>query len=137
MYKLNEIKCIDLIRSSLTIWFFYQINKTKCINLHQRSSLQIKKCHKKWEKSKRGGGISAKIQKVQNSKFGLFRFFPNLNVDFKCFSWTKSNLVLYWFLGNFKCFKLIFFVRGGFPKFNIFPIRSEGGGSLNFQFFPN
>ena len=43
-------------------------------------------------KVQKGGGISATNQKVQHSKFGLldkrrevqiFRFFPNLNVDFK------------------------------------------------------
>ena len=50
------------------------------------------------------GGISTNNQKVQNSKFGLFDMggggvqifcvFPNVNVDFKCFSWTRNMLVL-------------------------------------------
>ena len=31
-----------------------------------------KKGHKKWKKSKRGAGFSAKNQKVHNSKYGLF-----------------------------------------------------------------
>ena len=64
---------------------------------------------------KREGGVSTKNQKVQNSKFGLFDmrgggyiFFPNENVDFKCFSWKENKLVLNWFLGNHKCFKLMF-----------------------------
>ena len=47
--------------------------------------------------------------------------FPNVNEDFKCFSWTKIKLVLKGFLGNFKCFKLMFlFLRGG-PKIQNFP----------------
>ena len=43
-----------------------------------------------------GGGVSSENQKVHNSKCGLFdkrggggqifRFFPNVNVDFKCLS---------------------------------------------------
>ena len=37
-----------------------------------------------------------------------FRFFPNVKADFKYFSWTKNMLVLNLFLGNFKCFKLMF-----------------------------
>ena len=54
--------------------------------------------------------MSQKAEKVQNSKFGLFdkmggrlyfNFFPNVNVDFKCFRWAKNKLVLKWFLGNF------------------------------------
>ena len=37
--------------------------------------------------------VSMSMGRVQNSKFGLlggvqiFRFFPNVNVDFKCFGW--------------------------------------------------
>ena len=44
------------------------------VNLRYSSkgSHPIKKCHKKWKKSTRGGGGSKKHQKVQNSKFGLF-----------------------------------------------------------------
>ena len=45
--------------------------------------------------SPKGGGVSTKHQKVQNSKVGLFDkrgggyiffFSPNVNIDFKCFS---------------------------------------------------
>ena len=35
-----------------------------------KGSIRIKKCHKKWKKSTRGG-VSKKHPKVQNSKFGL------------------------------------------------------------------
>ena len=53
-------------------------------------------------KSPIGGEGSEKNQKVQNSKFGLFSFyFSNVNVDFKCFSWTKNLFVSMWFSGNF------------------------------------
>ena len=98
-----------------------------------KGSLRIKKCHKK---STRGGGAGKKHQKVQNSKFGLFDrrgghifiFFPNSNAHFRYFSWKKNKLVLKWFLGNFKCFKLMFHIWGGVPKIQSFP---------NFKFFPN
>ena len=53
------------------------------------------------------------MEKVQNFDFlirgrgvRIFRIFPNVNVDFKCFSWTKNKLVLKSFLGNFECLKL-------------------------------
>ena len=81
--------------------------------------------------------ISKKHQKVQNSKFGLFDkrggghifiFFPNSNAHFRYFSWRKNKLVLKWFLGNFKCFKLMFHIWGGVPKIQSFP---------NFKSFPN
>ena len=59
------------------------------IKILNKGSLQMKKCPKLQKKSKRGG-ISAKNQKVQSSKFGLFdkrggggpyfSFFPK----FKC-----------------------------------------------------
>ena len=52
------------------------------------------------EKVQKGGGVSTKNQKVQNSKFGLFdkrgggrlyfHFFPNINVDFKCLGEPKK-----------------------------------------------
>ena len=75
-----------------------------------------------------------KVQKIKKSKIqnfdflirrggAIFWFFPpNVNVDVKCFSWTKNKLVLKWFLGNFKCFKHMFF--SWFPKFKIFPISN-------------
>ena len=60
-----------------------------------REGSHLKKFHKKRQKSKRAVSVP-KIKNVQNSKFGLFdsrgggvrffRFFPNVNVDFKCFS---------------------------------------------------
>ena len=97
----------------------------------------------KVEKVQKGG--RGQHKKSKSPKFGLFDkmwgrlyfyFFPNVNVDFKCFRWTKNKLVLKWFLGNFECFKLMFFLLrgGGLPKFKIFPIsnfsqiRSEGRG---------
>ena len=80
-------------------------------------------------KSGTGGGLSN------------LNFSPNVNVNFKCFRWTKNKLSLKWFLSNFKCYKLMLFLRGvpkiqNFPNFKFFPTRSEGG-SLNFHFFPN
>ena len=88
-------------------------------------------------KSPKGrGGVSSKNQKVQNSKFGLFDkrgggvrifiFFPNVNAHFRYFSWRENKVVLKWFLGNFKCFKLKFHVLRGVPKIQSFP---------NFKFF--
>ena len=105
---------------------------------------------KKVEKVQKGGRISEKNQKVQNSKFRLFDkkggryifiFFPNVNVHFKYFSWRKNKLVLKWFLGNFKCFKLMFFFWGGpqnskFSQFQIFP-KLGPGGIIKFPIFPN
>ena len=51
----------------------------------------------------------------------LFIFFPNSNAHFRYFSWRKNKLVLKWFLGNFKCFKLMFHIWGGVPKIQSFP----------------
>ena len=98
---------------------------------------------------KRAEGSALKIQKIQKSKIQnldfLMRgggesrfsgFFPNVNVNFKCFTWTKNKLVLKWFLGNFKCFKLMFFFSEGgfqnqkFSQFQIFPELGPGGGHL-------
>ena len=130
----------------------YSPQKTLSDFVTFKKNMRIKKCPKKRKKSKRGGRVSSENQKVHNSKCGLFdkrwwgqifRFFPNVNVDFRCLSWTKNNLVLNWFLGNFKCFKPNFFRRVGVHKFKISPIsnfsqiRNKGGGSSNFQFFPN
>ena len=89
-----------------------------------KGSIQIKKCPKKWIKSKRGGGLSAKNQKVHNSKFGLFdkrggvrifKFFSNVNVD------------LFLFLGGVLIFKV--FLISNFSQ-----IRSRGGGAPNSNF---
>ena len=74
------------------------------IGLTYLRGLIEKKMSQKVEKVQKGGGISAKNQKVHNSKCGLFDkrgvgghffiFFPNVNAHFKHFSWTKSKLVL-------------------------------------------
>ena len=121
----------------------YSPQKTLSDFVTFKKNMRIKKCPKKRKKSKRGGRVSSENQKVHNSKCGLFdkrwwgqifRFFPNVNVDFRCLSWTKNNLVLNWFLGNFKCFKPNFFRRVGVHKFKISPIsnfsqiRNKGGG---------
>ena len=96
------------------------------------------KMSQKVEKVQKGGGGSAQKIKKSTIQYGdffdkwgvgqIFRFFPNINVDFKCFSWTKNKLVLKWFLCNFKCFKLMFHFWGGVPKIQSFP---------NFKSFPN
>ena len=54
----------------------------------------------KVEKVQKGeGGVSDRNKKVHNLKCGIFDksggcniflFFPNVNVEFKCFSWTKK-----------------------------------------------
>ena len=69
-----------------------------------RGESQIKMSQKVEKVQKGGGGVSDENQNIHNSKFGLFdkrgggaqmfRFFPNANVDFKCFSCTKNKLVL-------------------------------------------
>ena len=60
-----------------------------------REASKLKNVTKSGISPKGGGGVSTKHQKVQNSKVGLFDkrggrlyflFFPNVNVDFKCFS---------------------------------------------------
>ena len=125
-----------------------------CISGHffkaTKGCLRIKKCHKKWKKSKRWGrGQPRKSKRPQFRMWTfwqegghIFIFFLNVNADFKCFSWTKNNWSLKWFLGNFKCFKLKFHVlRGGpenskFSQFEIFPKLGTGGGSSYFKFFP-
>ena len=60
--------------------------------------------------------IKIKKATIQNVDFSIREggghiiiIFPNVNVEFKCFSWTKNKLILKWFLGNFKCFKLMVF----------------------------
>ena len=60
-----------------------------------RGAIKLKKAPKYGKSPKgRGGGVSTKNQKDQNLKFGLFDesgggyifiFFPNVNVNFKCF----------------------------------------------------
>ena len=55
--------------------------------------------------------LKIKKSKFQNLDFLIKGGFPNVNVDFRCFSWTKIKLVLKWFLGYFMCFK-IFFPKG-------------------------
>ena len=47
-----------------------------------------KKSHKKWKKSKRVRGSAPKMKKSKIQKGGIqiFKFSPNLNEDFKCFS---------------------------------------------------
>ena len=61
-------------------------------------------------------------------------FFLNVNVDFKCFSWTKNELVLKWFLGNFKCFKLMFLFLRGVSKINRLKLKVFLGGAKNSLF---
>ena len=87
--------------------------------------------------SQKAEKVSAGDQKVHNLKCGLFYkrgvghifiFSPNVNAQFRYFSLRKNKLVLKWFLGNFKCFKLMFHIWGGVPKIKSFP---------NFKFFPN
>ena len=72
---------------------------------------------------KGGGGISIRNQIVHNSKCGLFDkmggghifiLFPNVNADFEYFSWTE--LVLKWFLGHSKCFKIMLLLLRGVSK---------------------
>ena len=83
----------------------------------------------KVEKVKKGRGRDQR-QKSKSPKFKIWTFdkkggspdfqvFPNVNEDFKYFSWTKNKLVLKWFLGNFKSFKFFFFLNGELPKFRI------------------
>ena len=89
-----------------------------------RGAIKKKNVPKSGKSPKGGGGVSAGDQKVHNSKCGLFDkrgggghifiFFPNVNAHFRYFSWRKNKLVLKWFLGKFKCFKLIYiFWHGG------------------------
>ena len=79
-----------------------------------------------------GGGVS-----------GFSVFSPNVNIDSKCFSWTKNKLVLKWFLGNFNCVNLMFFSEAGsqnskFSWFQMFAkLGLRGGASSKTQFFPN
>ena len=73
---------------------------------------------------------------------GGVRVFPIINIDCKCFSWRKNELVLKWFLGNFKCFKVMFFSEGcsqnsKFSQFQIFPKLDPRGGGAKFPIFPN
>ena len=104
----------------------------------------LKKVSQKVEKvQKGGGGVRKKIKKSKIRKLDflirggggyIFIFFPYVNIDFKCFSWTKNKLVLKWFLCNFKCFKLLFLFWGGgsqkseismfpiFPNCGLFPL---------------
>ena len=95
-----------------------------------RGESHIKNVPKSGKSPKGGEGVGPGNQKVHNSKCGLFDifiFFPNVNAHFKHFSWTKSKLVLKWFLDNFECFKLIFLVLWGvlniqnFANFNFSP----------------
>ena len=60
-----------------------------------RGESQMKNVTKSGKSPKGGGGVSDRNQKVHNSKCGLFYkrggghifiFFPNVNVEFKCFS---------------------------------------------------
>ena len=62
---------------------------------HFKGSHKKKNVPKSGKSPKGGGGVSAGDQKVHNSKCGLFdkrgggkifSVFPNLDVDFKCFS---------------------------------------------------
>ena len=101
-----------------------------------KGSLRIKKCHRKWKKSK-----------IQNLDFLIrggepyFHFFPNVNAHFRYFSWRENKVVLKWFLGNFKCFKLKFHVlRGGsenskFSQFQNFPKVGTRGARQISNFF--
>ena len=88
-----------------------------------KGSLRIKKCHKKSKKSK----IRNLNFLIRGGEGYIFIFFPNVNEDFKYFSWIKNKLVLKWFLVNFKCFLSIDFFRGGvwFPYYLVFPIFSN------------
>ena len=50
-------------------------------------------------------------------------------------------MIFRWFLGNFKCFKLMFHIWGGFRRFKFFPISNLSqiryrGGVIEFQIFP-
>ena len=102
-----------------------------------------KKKDKKWKKSKMGGGVSAKFHIVHNSKFLLFyflgvpifKFFPYVNMDFECFSWTKNKLVLNRFLKISKYFKLMFFFSDGGAKIHNFP-NLGWWGKVNYGFCP-
>ena len=91
-------------------------------------------------------------RKSKQSKFGLFdkreggvrifRYFPNVNVVFKCFSWTKNKFVLKWFSGYFKFVKLKFFWEREFPRFKMFLISNfsqlgQRRGGIKFSIFPN
>ena len=74
---------------------------------------QIKNVTKSGKSPNGGEGSEQEIKKskIRNLDFfirgeggHIFNFFPNSNVHFRYFSWRKNNLVLKWFLGNFKGF---------------------------------
>ena len=73
--------------------FFYKWKKFKRDPLRWKSRSPKFKIWTFWDE---GGGAR------------IFRFFQNLNVDFRCCSWTKISKFYSNFLGNLKCFKLIF-----------------------------
>ena len=116
-----------------------------------REASELKNVKKSGKSGKSPLGGERDRQKKINSKFGLLIrggggyiliFFPNVNEVFKCFSWTKYKLVLKWFLGTFKCFKLMFFFWRGegsknskFSQFQIFP-KLGTGGVIKFRIFP-
>ena len=77
-----------------------------------KGSIQIKKCHKKGKKYKRGEGSAPKIKKstIQNVDFlirggggQIFRFSPNVSVDFK-FSVEKNQVSYKVIFRQFKVF---------------------------------
>ena len=77
------------------------------------------KMSQKVEKVQKGGG-RGQLRRSKSPQFKMwtfwqeeggghiFIFFPNVNAHIKYFSWRKNKLVLKWFLGNFKCSKLMF-----------------------------
>ena len=129
--KWNDIKNYDNILNEDTTWYMIWLFREA-----------TKKKDKKWKKSKMGGGVSAKFHIVHNSKFLLFyflgvpifKFFPYVNMDFECFSWTKNKLVLNGFLKISKYFKLMFFSDGG-PKIHNF-LNLGWWGKVNYGFCP-
>ena len=129
---------------NLSYFSIYLIKSFHNIEIHQNHEFNClrgaikKKYPEKWKKSKRGGRGQRRRSKkstIQNVDFlirggggHIFIFFPNVNAHFKYFRLKKNKLVLKWFLGNFKCFKLMFHIWGGVPKIQSFP---------NFKSFPN
>ena len=99
----------------------------------------------KVEKFHKGGGGSAKNikkSKIRNLDFlirggggHIFIFFPNVNAHFRYFSWRENKVVLKWFLGNFKCFKLKFHVLRGGSQNSKFGLFDKRGGESEFSFF--